>query len=90
MKYIFFALIIFCFSSCKRVDPNKKPERKIFVYKVLIAKNIEYEEQTHYALAFNDGTTEYTGFGFYSCLLIGDTVPFQKISYYFTMKPECH
>ena len=68
--------------------------------KVLIAKNIETVNATalsngytRYKLAFSDGWTERTTFGYYSCLKIGDTIIFVKdegeSDYWYEMKQPC-
>jgi len=44
-------------------------------------------------LAFSDGWTERTSFGYYSCLQIGDTIRFvkdeDKSDYWYKMNPNC-
>lgn len=82
-------------SSC---FPERKEPKKVEVFKVLIAKNIEKVNatalssgSTDYILAFDDGYTKYTSFGFYSCLQLGDTVKFthNEGGTWLYMHPKC-
>ena len=87
MKKLLIILIIFL-SSCVEKPPVKIVHSK----KVLIAKTIALDNGRYYCLlAFNDGYTETTSFGYYSCLQIGDTVLFEKAENrtYWNMKAEC-
>ena len=79
--------------SIKKQTQSKVVQSK----KVLIAKKEETPKvgnhYTNYVLAFNDGHTVYTDFGFYSCLEIGDTINFVKnrgeSDFWLIMKPNC-
>lgn len=60
-------------------------KEKVYEYKTLIGKTIEKTNATalssggtKYILAFNDGHTESTTFGVYTCLKIKDTVKFER------------
>ena len=93
MKYL---LILLISVSCSL----KKEKVEVETFKILINKNIEVVSSTAfnngftlYVLAFDDGFTVQTTFGYYSCLEIGDTIRFVKNQnnedYWYKMKPNC-
>lgn len=98
-KHLLYTLLVICLASCSQKE-RPKPEQ-VESLKVLVAKNIETVNATaltsgytRYMLAFSDGFTERTSFGYYSCLQIGDTVRFVKdkneSDYWYKMKPNCN
>ena len=100
MSKLFLTLVtLILLVSCNQ----PKPSKPIYIetYKILIAKNIETVNATalssgytKYLLAFNDGWTQKTSFGYYSCLKIGDTIKFTKkegdADYWLRMLPNCN
>jgi len=98
-RYVFYTWLIICLASCSQKE-RPKPER-VESLKVLIAKTTETVNATalssgytNYKLAFSDGFTELTSFGYYTCLQIGDTVKFVKNKNqrdsWLKMKPNCN
>ena len=92
LRNTLYIVLVAFITSC-----NNEPKREVIVctYKTLIAKTIEYDENwTYYKFAFNDGTTKNTTFGYYSCLVIGDSVQFCKeldeSDYYYKMNANCN
>lgn len=94
MKNVLMVLLLVIIFSCE----ERKPKEIEYTQKVLIAKTIEEVSgdafnrgYTRHLLAFNDGHTENTSFGYYSCLQIGDTVDFTREvgGWYWHMKPNC-
>jgi hypothetical protein len=94
---IIIILLSICTCACKNERP---PRERVESLKAIVAKTIETENatalssgKTKYILAFHDGWTERTSFGFYSCLRVGDTVRFTKLvnesDYWFRMEPLC-
>ena len=94
----FYIVLFICLASCIKKEQTKP--KKIKSLKVLIAKTIETRNATalssgftNYKLAFNDGYTNTTSFGYYSCLQIGDTITFIKdegdSDFWLIMKPNC-
>jgi len=91
-------ILVICLASCsQKENPNPKQVESL---KVLVSKNIETINATalstgytKYMLAFSDGWTERTSFGYYSCLQIGDTIRFvkdeDKSDYWYKMNPNC-
>lgn len=98
MRFIIILITIGLFMSCEH-KPKPIPET-VEVNKILIAKSATVinatafdNGYTKYLLAFNDGWTERTSFGFYSCLKVGDTILFTKDKgdddYWLRMQPKC-
>lgn len=99
LSYVFYLVLVVCLASC--TNKERKPIEKVESLKVLIAKKTETlsgsafsEGYTKYLLAFSDGHTERTSFGWYSCLQVGDTVRFVKdkgdSDFWLVMKPNCN
>lgn len=91
LNNLLYILLIFPFFSCL---PEKSNKKKIEISKILIDKHIQINNgDTRYLLAFSDGWTEQTSFGYYSCLNIGDTVKFTKYEgdddFWLKMIPNC-
>lgn len=90
MKSILFKAVIIpslIITACK---PG--PERKTEIqYKIVAAKTKETSDsRLYYLIAFTDGYTESTSYGFYNCLQIGDSVKFHKDGWgVWRMKPKC-
>lgn len=55
-------------------NPNHKPLKYEYTKKVIIAKRIS---NGSFLVAFNDGEYVNIGFGWYSCVKVGDTVVFK-------------
>jgi hypothetical protein len=99
INHLLYTLLFICLASCSQKErPNPKQVESL---KVLMAKNIETVNATalssgytRYMLAFSDGWTERTSFGYYTCLKIGDTIRFVKdeneSDYWYEMKPNCN
>jgi len=95
MKNILFVSLIVLFTSCFGSEPIIKSVKKVLVAKTVEPVNATALSSgyTDYVLAFNDGWTESTTFGYYNCLQIGDTIEFiveaTPLGYSVTMKPKC-
>ena len=98
-SYTLYTVLVICLASCTQKE-RPKP-KQVESLKVLMAKNIETVNATalsggytRYILAFSDGWTERTSFGYYTCLKISDTIIFVKDEgeddYYLIMKPNCN
>jgi hypothetical protein len=99
LSYVFYLVLVVCLASC--TTKERKPIEKVESLKVLIAKTTEVRGgsaldrgYTKYLLAFSDGHTENTSFGWYTCLQVGDTVRFVKdkgdSDFWLVMKPNCN
>ena len=98
-SYTLYTLLVICLASCSQKE-RPKP-KQVESLKVLMAKNIETVNATalssgytKYMLAFSDGYTEKTSFGYYTCLQISDTIRFVKdegdSDFWLIMKPNCN
>ena len=94
------AIIILSLAVYGCRDTPRPTLERIESLKVIVAKTTETVNATSlssgyttYKLAFNDGWTSKTSFGFYSCLQVGDTVKFTKLKddsdYWLRMEPVC-
>lgn len=92
-------LLALAFLLTQCINDNNEPKEIEYSKKVLIDKTIEVKSgraidrgYSRYLLAFNDGYTKSTSFGYYSCLKIGDTVTFEKEvgRIFWKMKPNCN
>ena len=98
-SYTLYTLLVICLASCSQKE-RPKP-KQIESLKVLMAKTTETVNATalsngytNYKLAFRDGYTEKTSFGYYTCVQIGDTIKFIKdegdSDFWLVMKPNCN
>jgi len=92
-RIIIIGLLAGVLSSCGEL--KKTPKAKIIKKERVLIDKIKTvsDSYTGFLLAFNDGYTKETTFGYYSCLQIGDTVLFVKnegeADYWYKMKPDC-
>lgn len=86
-------IIIFLILTITSCEVNTQNTNYDETYKKLINKTtFDKINKRVYTLAFDDGTTYNTSFGYYSCIEIGDTVLFvkpTKNSIMYIMQPKC-
>lgn len=93
-RHVFWLLLLIVFIGCQEERPT---EDYSYSKKVVIAKTKEVNRggvfggHVRYFVAFNDGYTKNTTFGYYTCLNVGDTVDFKYHLYreYWTWIPNC-
>ncbi len=66
-------ILLLTLFSC---NPNQEPVKYKYTKKVIIAKRIS---DRSFLVAFNDGEYANIGFGWYSCVKVGDTVVFKHL-----------
>ena len=90
-------IVLFVYlSSCDNISREPTPIEQS--YKIVIGKTTEIRDgsaldrgYTKYLLAFDDGHTESTSFGLYTCIKISDTILFERKEggWYWEMKSNC-
>lgn len=94
--YALYTLLFICLASCN--NKPREPKNIEQSYKIVIGKTTEIKDgsaldrgYTKYLLAFNDGYTENTSFGIYTCIKVNDTILFEKEEgrWFWDMKPNC-
>ena len=92
--YFLLIFLVVCLAiSCKQNEETREIKLKVLIDKTkeTVSATALSSGKTTYLLAFNDGHTEKTTFGYYSCLNIGDTVSFVKgkNDVWWKMIPNC-
>jgi hypothetical protein len=96
ISYTLYPVLFICLVSCGNTATKPKPIEKS--YKIVVGKTTEIKDgsvldrgYTKYLLAFNDGFTESTSFGLYTCIKVNDTILFEKEEgrWFWDMKPNC-